>query len=258
MAKALKRFLVSSSLSDWNRKRKQEVQTVLLTREETHHLKNVLRFKEGSICLLFDRNGNELISRLKRFLPDGRAEAEPIESVSIQKKDDGFQLTVAQAIPQDRKMDEMVRKSTELGIFELIPLLTERTVVRIGQDQTKKVRERWERIAEQTLKQSRLSKTPRIAPLTSFDTLCSDLSRFTQTFLLHPSSEAKPIRECNLTHGDQNLRALLMIGPEGGFSPREVEKAQAKGVQVVKMGSGVLKTDTAFVAAASFFQFMRS
>ncbi len=257
MAKALKRFLVSNSLNHWNQNRKQEIQTVLLTREETHHLKNVLRIKEGDTCLLLDRDGNEFISRLKRFLPEGQSEAELIESVST-REENSFQLTVAQAIPQDRKMDEMVRKSAELGIFELIPLLTERTVVRIAKDQVKKVHERWERIAEQTLKQSRLSKAPRIAPLASFDMLCSDLSGFAQTFLLHPSSEAKPIRECTLTRKNQNVRILLMIGPEGGFSPHEVEQAGAQGVQVIKMGSGILKTDTAFVAAASFFQFMCS
>lgn len=257
MAKTLKRFLISGSLSDWNQKRKQEVQTVLLTQRETHHLKNVFRIKEGETCLLLDREGNEFVSRLKCFLPDGCSEAELIESISTQTEN-RFQLTVAQAIPQDRKMDEMVRKSAELGIFELIPLITERTVVRVAKAQMKKVHERWERIAEQTLKQSRLSKGPRIAPLTSFDTLCSDLSGFTQTFLLHPFPEAKPIRECILNQKNQNTRVLLMIGPEGGFSSHEVEQARVEGAEVIKMGSGILKTDTAFVAAASFFQFMCS
>ncbi len=257
MAKTLKRFLISGSLSVSNQKRKQEVQTVLLTEKETHHLKNVLRIKEGGMCLLFDREGNEFISRLERFLPEGSSEARLLEPTSSQKEE-LLQLTIAQAIPQDRKMDEIVRKSAELGIFELIPLVTERTVVRIAKDQVKKVHERWERIAEQTLKQSRLSKAPRVESLVSFDSLCSHFSNYDDIFLLHPSPDAQPIRECIPSDKNQKNRVLLAIGPEGGFSPREVEQAKAKGARAIKMGRGILKTDTAFVAAASFFQLICS
>ncbi len=257
MAKTLKRFLISGSLSDSKQKRKREVQTVLLTREETHHLKNVLRIKEGGMCQLFDREGNEFVSRLERFLPEGSSEAKLLESISSQKGN-LLQLTIAQAVPQNRKMDEIARKSAELGIFKLIPLITERTVVRISKDQVKKVHERWERITEQTLKQSRLSKSPSIESLTSFGSLCSHFSEYDQIFLLHPSSDAQPIRECSPSRKNETTRVLLMIGPEGGFSPAEVEQAKAQGAQIIKMGQGILRTDTAFVAAASFFQLMYS
>ena len=258
MDKTLKRFLISGFLGSWRQERKEESQTVFLTREETHHLKNVLRMKERSMCLLFDQEGNEFVSRLERFLPDGRSEARLIEPV-VSSSENLLQLTVAQAIPQDRKMDEIVRKAAELGIFELVPLITERTVVRISQGQMEKVHRRWGRIVEQTLKQSRLSKSPLIASVVSFDRLCRRFSDYDETFLLHPSSGAKPIREHDcIKKKETPRRFLLMLGPEGGFSPQEVSHAKTEGAQVVKMGVGILKTDTAFVAATSFFQLMYS
>ncbi|OGW86189.1 MAG: hypothetical protein A3C35_07845 [Omnitrophica bacterium RIFCSPHIGHO2_02_FULL_46_11] len=256
MAKALKRFLVSGSLRTSNGNSKVEATTILLTPEETHHLKNVLRMKEGSLCLLFDRNGNEFISRIEHYLPDAHSEARLIKAVPKQKGS-SLHLTVAQAIPQDRKMDDIVRTSAELGIFELIPMFTERTVVRMAKDQRNKVHERWERIVAQTLKQSRLSIAPAIRSITPFSELCSDFSSYDQVFLLHPSDEAKPIRDSFLKNRlSANARILLMIGPEGGFSPKEVTQAKTGKAQIIRMGAGVLKTDTAFVAASSFFQLM--
>ena len=255
MAKTLKRFLVSGSLG--NPDQKQKVHTISLTREETHHLRDVLRIKEGGLCLLFDREGHEFVSRFERFLPEGRSEARILDPAPVQEEG-LLKLTVAQAVPQDRKMDEIVRKSAELGTFELIPLVTERTIVRMAKEQSRKAHERWERIAEQTLKQSRLSKAPKISFPTSFDELCSRFSEYDQTFLLHPSPDAKSIRDCRPIQKGSATHILLAIGPEGGFAPQEVERAKVKGAQIIRMGSGILKTDTAFVAAASFFKMVYS
>jgi len=255
MAKALKRFLISASLHDWGEPHGQSEPTVLLTSEETHHLKNVLRIQEGSLCLLLDPEGNEFISRLERFRPDARCEAKPLAAVSHRER--FLQLTVAQAIPQDRKMDDIVQKAAELGVSQLIPLITERTVVRIKRDQFEKVRHRWERIAAQTLKQSRLQHTPRIGEMTMFGKLSSEGSQYERVYLLHPSEEARPIRTLfakAIPEPRTTERVLLMIGPEGGFSPREVELAKENGAQLIRLGPGILKTDTAFVAAVSFLK----
>ncbi|MBI4357957.1 MAG: 16S rRNA (uracil(1498)-N(3))-methyltransferase [Candidatus Omnitrophica bacterium] len=259
MEKALKRFLISFPLGPRNLERNKKAGTVLLTKEETHHLKNVLHMKEGSLCVLFDREGNEFVSRIERFGPGAQLEARLLEPVA-RETSDLLRLTVAQAIPQDRNMDRIVEKAAELGLFELMPLVTERTVVRMEKEQFDKVHRRWERIAEQTLKQCRLRKAPKIAPLTLFKDLSSEPSQYDLFFLLHPSKEASPIRDCvsfspSSFIRDKTVRVLLAIGPEGGFSPREVAMARARGARLIQLGQGILKTDTAFVAAAGFFRF---
>jgi 16S rRNA (uracil1498-N3)-methyltransferase len=248
LAKALKRFLITSSLS------LQKQTTIFLTPQETHHLKDVLHLKKGNQCLLFDQEGNEYKGRIESFHDNDSVWIQLLEPVS-KPKEAALKLSVAQAIPQDRKMDEIVRKSAELGIYELIPIVTEHTIVRISKNQFEKVSSRWHRILSQAAKQSRISQLPNIRPLVSFKDLCSNLSHYDHVFLLHPSQDSKPVRDVFKFRTKMD-RILLMIGPEGGFSDGEVKQAREKGVETIKMGPEILRTDTAFVASVSFFKLM--
>ena len=251
MTKALKRFLVTSSLAFIHSSAlKRKAAAVSLTPEETHHLRDVLHLKKGSECLLFDREGNECTGRVESFQEDGSAQFQLLEP-AVKSSEGVLKLSVAQAIPQDRKMDDIVRKSAELGLLELIPLETERTIVRMSPNQFQKVSIRWERILTQAAKQSRVSRLPRVAPPASFKDLCSRFSSYDRVFILHPDSKAKPIREIEVDNSDH---ILLVIGPEGGFSDQELKLAQR--AEVITMGHEIMRTDTAFVAAASFFKLM--
>ena len=256
MMRALKRFFISSSLAPQITHAQSKINTVLLPREETHHLKNVLRMKEGELCLLFDSEGHECVSRIERYRQDSQTELSVVESVSkSQTQISSLRLRIAQAIPQDRKMDEIVRQATELGVDELIPLMTERTMVRISEAKSAKVTQRWQRISDQTLKQSRLARAPRILEPITFNNLCQNLRSQDHIFILDTSSEAVPAKDL-ISEPIHDL--LLIIGPEGGFSPSEIGKAKELGAKRVSLGSGILKTDTAFVAAASLFKLMWS
>ena len=271
MTRNLKRFLVTSSL--------KKNKSVSLNQEETHHLRRVLHMKEGMKCILFDQEGNECLGVIEGFGLDS-TQVKLIEPI-MRNSETGFKLSVAQAIPQDRKMDDIVQKSAELGIDKLIPLITERTIVRIKENQFQKVNERWNRILNQAAKQSRVSKLPQIKPITSFKDLISTHSECDHIFLLHPSKEAKPIRtalsvipaKAGIQSGSLdsspslrldragsrfrgNDKILLIIGPEGGFSDQEVKLAESKGAELISMGREIMRTDTAFVAAASFIKLM--
>lgn len=244
--RSLKCFLVSSSLAP-------KSTTVVLPREETHHLKNVLRIRKGQLCLLFDSEGHEFVSRIERFLADDRSEVSLLESVV--KNTSSLQLSVAQAIPQDRKMDEIARQAAELGVYEIIPLITERTIVRMTQDKSTKVIARWQRIAKQTLKQSRLSRPPKISQLTTLDALSQNLDSYEHVFILDTSTGTVPIKK----YSSQKINhVLLIIGPEGGFTEDELKKVEYLGAKRISLGEGILKTDTAFVAAVSFFKLISS
>jgi 16S rRNA (uracil1498-N3)-methyltransferase len=248
MTRLLKRFFVSTPLMPrHDRSSREDLMTVLLTPEETHYAKHVMRLKKGSSCLLFDASGNEFVSRLGDVRTDKRCEAELVERI---ERTDGtadrtLVLSVAQAIPQHRKMDVIIQKAAELGVFEIIPLVTERTVVHIPEERKGKVLDRWQRIAEQTLQQSRLKALPNTWPPTTFSDLLERFKDFDAVCVLHPSRESRPIREVVGT----SRRCLLLIGPEGGFSDQEVEQASARGAKNVRMNTGILKTDTAFVAS---------
>ena len=247
--RALKRFFISSSLVPVQVQSKTAV--VFLPREETHHLKHVLHMKEGELCLLFDSEGHEFVSRIERYLADERSEISLLDPVSSKNQPDMLRLTVAQAIPQDRKMDEMVRQAAELGVYEVVPLITERTIARIHPEKFSKVIERWQRIADQTLKQSRLNRAPKIQNPITFEELNGNLKSYSHIFILDTSSEAAPIKK----HISEKMNdILLIIGPEGGFSNDEIRKVEGLGAKRVSLGFGILKTDTAFVTAAGFLK----
>ena len=263
MTRRLKRFYVSSSLEARdNRHQSGKEATVLLTQEETHYLKRVLRMKRGDRCLLFDRRGSEFLSCLDRVDPSGRCAVKLLRPMTRTRRE-RFTLSVAQSVPQHRKMDEIVRKAAELGVFELIPMVTDRTVVRMSKEREVQVDQRWDRLVAQTLQQSRIETFPQIRPMTSFQTLCAELEKFDQVFLFHPSPEARPIRdllrpqaegECGDEH--RSVRILLLIGPEGGVTDREIKASQACGAKLVRMSTGIMKSDTAFVAATSLIRCM--
>jgi len=264
MMKPLKRFFVSSLSDSGNRF--DHAKTILLDSHQTHYVKHVLRMKKGSLCLFFDGSGNEFVGRLERFMGNQRCEAALLERRTGERSDARIQISCAQAIPQHRKMDVIVEKAAELGVFELIPLVTERTVVQISKEREQKVIDRWNRIARQTLQQSRVANAPAILPLTTFVELCQQFSRFDQVYLFHPSEDAQPAQEIVRTKSSRVARPtdeksvlkprrlLLIIGPEGGFSDLELKGAKQNKAHVVRLHSGIMKTDTAFVAATSFFK----
>ena len=228
---------------------------MLLAPEETHHLKHVLKIGPGDQCIISDGRGHEFLGQVGRFLNDGRSEIVLLERSRREEKI-GVKLLVAQAIPQRGKMDSIIEKSAELGVFALIPLLTERTVVKPKDEQTQKMRSRWERIAQQTTKQAKTPRVPIVTEPAGFSTLWSDRFSFDRAFLFHPDPKAGSLQALDFKQLRDLRAVLLVIGPEGGFSEKEIQSAKKSGAEILRMGPTTLKTDTAFVAAVSFFQMM--
>lgn len=218
-------------------------------------MRHVLRISAGDQCIISDGRGHEFLSRVERFLNDGRSELMLLKPCRRERKI-GVKLLTAQAIPQRGKMDLMAEKAAELGVFTLIPLLTERTIVKPKEEQAKKMRSRWERIARQTTKQAKISRAPVVTEPAGFSTLWSGSFSFDRAFLFHPDPKARSLQTLDFKHLRDVNAILLIIGPEGGFSEKEVQSAKKSGAEIVQMGSPALKTDTAFVAAVSFFQTM--
>ena len=146
MARSLKRFFTPQILSS-------SVRTVALGEEESHHLKKVLRLKEGDSCLVFDSAGNEWLGKVVKNSGKKSAQVQLLEPTRNHNAVE-CELVIAQAIPQRSKMDVIVEKAAELGIPTLIPMISERTVVRIKKEDEPKVLARWAKIVSGARKQS--------------------------------------------------------------------------------------------------------
>ncbi len=194
---------------------------VTLGKEETHHLRDVLRYQEGEECFLFDPVGHEWHGRVKKFSPDGVASIELL-TPSVSRTKHLLNLTVAQAIPQRSKFDWMVEKAAELGVARLVPLISERTAARISEEDISKVMNRWDRIIRAAQKQSGTLKPTEVTTPVRFVNYLNGISDSSGCFVLHPAAIeplALAARDffAGLKRGEE-MAAMVLIGPEGGFS----------------------------------------
>jgi 16S rRNA (uracil1498-N3)-methyltransferase len=162
-------------------------------------------------------------------------------------------VTLGQGLPKFDKMDWIVQKATELGVAAIVPLVTERTIVKI-KDEEKRV-SRWQKIAREAAMQSNRADIPAVGRIVSFKDFLQTPHSELPTMLLLPWEEGTvPIKGIlRANPGIKNI--IVLIGPEGGFSVQEAEKAQDKGFHLVSLGQNILRTETAAIAALSMIAY---
>jgi 16S rRNA (uracil1498-N3)-methyltransferase len=211
----------------------------VLTADEAHHAVHVLRLKVGDTLSIFDGRGHEAQCRLG----DGgtltilqQSSTSPLPC----------RITLAQAIPK-KNMDLIVQKATELGVAVIVPLISERTVVQIDDD-SKKVR-RWRDIALEACKQCGNNWLPEIhAPERARDFL-SSLGKFDLKLIGSLQPDAKPLKEVLSASAPRSV--LILVGPEGDFTPAELAAAKSAGCLALSLGPLVLRAETAALYALS-------
>lgn len=231
-------------------------QEITLSREETHHLKNLIRLKPGDSCLVTDGSGKEGEARIKSFSAAGETKLvletlEPVEAASEFK----LVLKIHPALLQKGKMDELVEKAQELGVQEILPVESERTMVKMSQTDAAKVLSRWERLAREAAKQSGSKHIVRLNAPKGLPQSLEAVPAVERKIIFHPNPEARPFQDwIKSVKAGQVLH--LFLGPEGGWSQKEIRLACDKGAEVVELGPTVLKADTAFLGIAGALRFL--
>jgi 16S rRNA (uracil1498-N3)-methyltransferase len=153
-------------------------------------------------------------------------------------------------------MDFVVEKATELGVKRLVPFRSAHTTATIPPDRQTERLARWRRIAQSAAKQSG-SYAPRIDPPQAFTTLLPTLAAETLTILFHEQEQTNTLKK--FAQRQPCLSSLnIIIGSEGGFSSQEVEQARTAGVQIVGLGTRILRAETAGIVASALCQFLWS
>jgi 16S rRNA (uracil1498-N3)-methyltransferase len=218
---------------------------VRLTPSQSRHLETVLRLAPGAELEVFDGEGARWLARVEApgLLRLG-AQAQAERGAS--------DVWLAQALARGDKLDLVVQKATELGATRILPLLAERSVVRLAEDRAGRRVERLQRIAQEAARQCGRSDVPRVdSPCTLSD--LGDLLRAEpdrRGLLLDP--EEHDLRLGQAARGASRL--LLAVGPEGGLSPAERARAVSSGFAPVALGRLVLRTETAGMAALCVIQ----
>jgi 16S rRNA (uracil1498-N3)-methyltransferase len=216
--------------------------------EQAHYLNRVLRLRVGDTLTVFDGNGlehpadiTEIGKRQVRVVP-GQAVRRDVESP--------LAVHLVQAISRGERMDFSVQKATELGVSRITPVLSDRSIVRLGSDRAAKRQKHWSKIVQGACEQCGRNTVPQIdMPQPLSDWLDQDDASQARRIVLKPGAEKSiaslPVAE----HG-----VILLVGPEGGFSDMEYQKAEFRGFQTASMGPRVLRTETAAVAALAVLQ----
>ncbi len=223
---------------------------VSLKKEDLRHAYKVLRIKDNELISISDGLGNVYSAIVKESMPDGIV-ASLNERISCPKSN--FQITLIQSLVKGDKMDMIIRQSVEIGVDHIIPVVTKRTVPVLDRQQVSKKMERWRTIMRSASAQSRRAFLPSIEnPLKLKD--IPGLIQDKEVFI--PWEEEKGISlQSELSKPCPANRAVfLFIGPEGGFSPDEINILLAAGSKIVHIGPRILRTETAAIVALALIQ----
>lgn len=222
----------------------------LIDKEKIHYLKDVLRLKEGDSLYLLDGKGNEYLCRITRLTRN-----EIICKIEQKKQGffEGIFLAVACAIPKKNIFDEIVDKLTQLGVDEIFPIITERTQKDLSTKSVNLRQARWKRISLAASQQAQRLKLPKIGEVKGFKDFFSQALDYELKLIPTLSCETITLKKV-LEENKTSKRILVLVGPEGDFSSKEVAMAKEKGFIPVSLGSFVLRVETAAVAISSFIR----
>ncbi|MCM8797241.1 MAG: 16S rRNA (uracil(1498)-N(3))-methyltransferase [Candidatus Omnitrophica bacterium] len=220
---------------------------ILTDKWKIHHLKDVLRLKAGDVIIACNNKGVRYSCKIAQM------DREKI-ILNIADKLDSYKrhswITAACAIPKKSRMDDIVDKLTQLGVDSIIPLKTERTVVRLDKHNEQTKLKRWSRIAMASAEQSRRATIPIIEMVKDIEGALKDSQEFSLKLIFTLSGQRKKLREVIDERGSSST--IFFIGPEGDFTEREVLLAQKYGCIPLNLGEQVLRVETAAIAVASF------
>lgn len=218
-----------------------EKEIVTLPSEESHHLARVLRVQIGQEITLFDGQGSVAEAVIESV---GKSAIEVRVSKRWKVPPPAVQIDLIQAVPKPDRWELVLQKAVELGVSNILPILTQRTEFKPNE----KKMARWQKIVLNAAQQCEVRWLPALQPLKKMDEVLSSLSDYDLVLVgsLYPGT--KPFRQIPMTG---ITKVALLIGPEGDFTPEEVEAAVEAGAVPVSFGDRILRTETASIFGLS-------
>jgi 16S rRNA (uracil1498-N3)-methyltransferase len=226
----------------------REKTTLELTGDNAHYLSTVLRFRAGAALIVTDSSGTAYIARIISI-------SKKMVALEIQEKcapapESPIEITLMQGLLKGEKMDMVIQKACELGVKQICPVITERSLVR----ETRKL-SRWQKIAEEASRQCGRAMITGISEPQDFESAAHVFDRPHTAGIIFWEETGTPFSS-SLGKCVGKKRIILCIGPEGGFSEREVSTAVERGFYPASMGRRILRAETAAIAAISVAQFV--
>ncbi len=224
-----------------------EGELVRLSREQAHQVRQVLRLGAGDTVVVLDDRRAEYEVTLTAVSP--KEAVGRVVSTRPATGEPKVQLTLLQSLLIREKFEWVLQKATEVGVAQIVPVLTARGLVRTKQIEDNKL-DRWQRILTEAAEQAHRGRIPRLEPIVPFADVFSRFVGFDRFLIAAPSETVSP-REALHGIGRPDPAIALLIGPEGGFTDEEVALARDKGARAVGLGPRILRTETAAIVASA-------
>lgn len=229
----MRRFFIEGKLGE----------TMEIRGQDARHIAKVLRLEPGGEIFVADKDGqvgkaviqsahSETVTLVLRELVEASSEP-PV------------QVWLAQGLPKSDKMELIVQKAVELGAAGVIPMTTDFCTVQYDDSKKANRVSRWQKIAQEAAKQCGRNVVPEILPIRSLAEVLAEGGE-ASLFMLYESEQADTLKEA--LRASEAKTFILLVGPEGGFSPAEAELCRKNGVRSVSLGPRILRTETAAIA----------
>lgn len=226
---------------------------IIITGSDVNHIKNVLRIRVGESILVSDGNGMDYQCIISDIGDD--SVTAKISDVFRNSAELPVKITLFQGMPKSDKLELIIQKAVELGVYEIVPVITKRTVVKIDDKKASKKLERFNSIAQAAGKQSGRGIIPQVKDFMTFKQAIEYAKALDMNII--PYEEAEGLKYSrNVIKEIKGKKSLgIFIGPEGGFAKEEVDMAIAMGAKCITLGNRILRTETAGLATLSIIMF---
>lgn len=224
-------------------------ETLLISGDDANHISRSLRMRPGEKLTVCDGNGLDCFCEIVS-LSEGCVELRVLQREES-KSEPNVRVSLYQGYPKGDKLETIIEKSVELGVFEITPVLTERSVARPDEKSAQKKLIRWQRHALEAAKQCGRGIIPQVNPLLPFSKLAQTVKKH-ELFICFYELGGEPLNSL-LSCGAHDIG--IFIGPEGGISKEELRLLEENGAKTATLGERILRTETAPIAALAAIMF---
>jgi len=229
---------------------------LVLKGAEAHHCRNVLRLEPADRVVLFNGQGREITAEI--------VSSNPVQ-INLRKLHDAHtpplrcRITLGQAIPKGKNMDLIVQKAVEIGAAEIAPILSDRTVVRLDDENGAAKQMKWQSIAIEAAKQCGQNWLPQVQTPQTLIQFFQNQQRFDLQLVGSLQSDAvhlkKILAQYSAEHGSRPTSVLMLVGPEGDFTPAELSLARRHECYPITLGPIILRVETAAIYCLSVLSY---
>lgn len=224
---------------------------IIIQGQDVNHIKKVLRAKIGDeLQICNSQNGENFLCDIKEI--ENENILCKIKQEIEEKVESNIEVTIFQGLPKADKMEYIIQKSVELGVYDITPVEMKRCVVKLDEKDKNKKQVRWQKISEVAAKQCGRDIIPQINRIINTKNICELIKKYDIVLVAYENEKEKTLKEqlklikekMQKLEKDELIKIGIVIGPEGGLEERDVQDLKENGAKIITLGKRILRTET--------------